>query len=161
MSGTDCHNAEGLTALQRRWLARMHRFAREGGTMVAYAERHGLKLKQCYDWHCRLRKMGLLPSVAGSKQSSFKRVAVVQPMATTNVDAEATSRATIDSMQPVDQQWPSPSSISGPFNAEPDRSVITGSPPVAATIRLPNGAVIDFGSGTDIKGMLQAVAALP
>ena len=160
MSGTDDQDREGLTALQRRWLARMHRFTREGGTMVAYAARHGLVLKQCYDWRCRLRKMGLLPSVTTSKQSFFKRVAVVQPIAATSVDAEATSSATINSMQPVDQQGFSPFFNSGPFNAEPDRSVITRLPPTA-TIRLPNGAVIDLGSGTDIKGVLQAVAALP
>jgi transposase-like protein len=49
-----------LTDKQRGWLEHVEACEVSGGSMKAYAEKHGLDLQQFYLWKGRLKKLGLI-----------------------------------------------------------------------------------------------------
>lgn len=49
-----------LTVKQRGWLEHVEACEVTGGSMKAYAEKHGLDLQQFYLWKGRLKKLGLI-----------------------------------------------------------------------------------------------------
>lgn len=59
-----------LTATQRNWFEHVEACSAAGGSMKAYAEKHGLDLQSFYLWKGRLKKLGFVAGRQGLAPSS-------------------------------------------------------------------------------------------
>lgn len=83
-----------LTKCQRYWLRHINAADASGGTLVAYAKAHKLKVRDLYQWKTTLGRRGLLPGKrakpAGASFVPVKPVAAPAPPPPVSVGAQCT-----------------------------------------------------------------------
>lgn len=68
-----------LTDTQRIWLTHVEACVAGGGSMKAYAEKHGLDLQSFYLWKGRLKKLGLVAGRADHPTPRLQALAAATP----------------------------------------------------------------------------------
>ena len=72
MLASETRPLKSLTDKQRYWLDHIKRCETLGQTMVAYASKQSLDLKQFYNWKMRLSRLEILPQP--SRSVAFKQI---------------------------------------------------------------------------------------
>jgi hypothetical protein len=78
-----------LSDKQRVWLEHVEACAAGGGSMKAYADRHGLELQSFYLWKGRLKKLGLVDVVSDAERRVTGAAAIVPVAMSATSDREA------------------------------------------------------------------------